>query len=73
MGAWYGRPLRHVRRPEAPRIVTYTVAQVAEMLQVSETTLREWGSRGYVTLRKLPSGVVRILAQDVDAMLRRRE
>jgi excisionase family DNA binding protein len=34
-----------------------TIAQVAELLQVSEVTVRKWQEKGKITYIKLPQGI----------------
>ena len=47
------------------------VRQAARALGVHENTLRRWAERGLISAVRLPSGVRRFRAEDIDAMHQR--
>jgi excisionase family DNA binding protein len=48
-----------------------TVAQVAEMLEVSPRTVLRWVERGDLPAVRLPGGRLRVSARDLEAALER--
>lgn len=45
-----------------------TVTQIAEKLQVADSTVRRWVRTGLVEVTRLPSGGIRIPADAIDAL-----
>ena len=51
----------------------FTVAEVAELLSVSMSTIRTWLAKGGLTGLKLPGGDWRVRKEELDKMLARGE
>lgn len=64
--------LRRVHKPPKPeRPPVYTPEQVADILSVTPTTVKEWMTRGFIEYVLLPKGR-RITARALDAFLAER-